>query len=69
MSGSPAPLGIGKIELESEAWVMGFICEGYAAEGAADISGYGGWRSYIKAAELSSGPSSPISGPVLGPVL
>jgi allophanate hydrolase len=54
IAGIPAPLGIGKIELESEAWVTGFICEGYAAEGAADISSYGGWRSYIKAAALPS---------------
>lgn len=52
ITGIPAPLGIGKIELESGAWVTGFACEGYAAEGAADISSYGGWRSYIKAASV-----------------
>jgi allophanate hydrolase len=48
----PPPLGIGKIELESGAWVTGFICEGYAADDAADISSYGGWRAYIKAAVI-----------------
>jgi allophanate hydrolase len=52
VSGIPAPLGIGKIELESGAWVSGFICEGYATQGAADISSYGGWRAYLKAGVL-----------------
>ena len=52
IAGIPAPLGIGKIELESGAWVTGFACEGYAAEGASDISSYGGWRAYIKAASV-----------------
>ncbi|MDP8986689.1 MAG: allophanate hydrolase [Pseudomonadota bacterium] len=48
----PAPLGVGKIELASGDWVPGFICEGYAARGATDISGYGGWREYLKAAPV-----------------
>jgi allophanate hydrolase len=52
MTDIPAPLGLGKVELESGEWVTGFICEGYAADGAADISSYGGWRAYIKAAVI-----------------
>jgi allophanate hydrolase len=48
----PAPLGMGKIELDSGALVTGFLCEGYASEGAADITSYGGWRDYVKAALL-----------------
>jgi allophanate hydrolase len=40
----PAPLGIGKVELEDGLEVPGFICEGYAAEGAEDISAIGSWR-------------------------
>jgi allophanate hydrolase len=40
----PAPLGIGKVELEDGLQVPGFICEGYAAEGAEDISAIGSWR-------------------------
>jgi allophanate hydrolase len=48
----PAPLGTGKIELESGALVTGFLCEAYASEGAADITSYGGWRDYVKAAVL-----------------
>lgn len=47
VSGIPAPLGIGKVELEDGTWVAGFICEGYAAEGAVDITSHGGWRAYI----------------------
>jgi allophanate hydrolase len=48
VAGIPAPLGVGKIELASGAWVSGFICEGFAAEKAMDITQYGGWRAYLK---------------------
>ncbi len=44
----PSPLGIGKVELADGRWVNGFICEGYAFEGARDVTAFGGWRSYIK---------------------
>jgi allophanate hydrolase len=47
VQGIPAPLGIGKIELQNGVGVAGFICEGYAATGAADITEFGGWRAYI----------------------
>ena len=47
IAGIPAPLSMGKIELESGAMVTGFLCEAYAAEGAADITRYGGWRTYL----------------------
>jgi allophanate hydrolase len=53
IAGIPAPLGLGKIQLESGDWVTGFICEGYAADGASDISSYGGWRAYLGAAGAS----------------
>ncbi|MDQ6422815.1 allophanate hydrolase [Paenibacillus sp. LHD-117] len=45
-AGIPAPLGIGKVELEDGTEVPGFICEGYAAHlnGAEDITATGGWR-------------------------
>lgn len=43
----PAPLGIGRLELEDGREVSGFICEGFAAEGAEDISQLGGWRRYL----------------------
>jgi allophanate hydrolase len=41
----PAPLGIGKIELEDGTEIPGFICEGYAADSAKDITKFGGWRN------------------------
>ena len=44
----PAPLGIGKVALEGGKMVSGFLCEAHAVEGAADITAYGGWRSYIE---------------------
>jgi allophanate hydrolase len=40
----PAPLGIGKVELQDGSEVPGFICEGYAAEDGEDISDAGSWR-------------------------
>jgi allophanate hydrolase len=50
-----APLGLGSIELADGRFVHGFVCEALAIAGATDISGYGGWRSYL--ASLSP-PSS-----------
>ncbi|MEH7094162.1 allophanate hydrolase [Neobacillus vireti] len=40
----PSPLGLGRVELEDGTEVLGFICEGIAAENAEDISYTGGWR-------------------------
>ena len=45
----PAPLGIGKLRLEDGEMVSGFLCEPYAAEGAEDISSFGGWRAFRRA--------------------
>jgi allophanate hydrolase len=42
-----APLGIARVELDDGSWVQGFVCEGWAAQGAADISAYRGWRAYL----------------------
>jgi allophanate hydrolase len=47
VQGIPAPLGIGQVELQNGARVPGFICEGYAASGSADITEFGGWRAYL----------------------
>jgi allophanate hydrolase len=46
VAGIPAPLGIGKIELESGEQVAGFVCESYAVSGAEDITGLASWRRY-----------------------
>jgi allophanate hydrolase len=43
----PAPLGIGKVELDDGSEVPGFVCEAYASTDAEDITSAGGWRSYI----------------------
>lgn len=39
----PAPLGLGKVKLQSGAEVTGFICEPYAQQESEDITRYGGW--------------------------
>lgn len=46
VAGIPAPLGIGKVELASGAWVPGFICEPCGMEGAKDITALGSWRKF-----------------------
>jgi allophanate hydrolase len=42
----PAPLGIGRIELEDGESVPGFLCEAHALDRATDITRWGGWRAY-----------------------
>lgn len=48
VSNIPAPLGIGKLELEDGRWVTGFICEPYALQDAEDITSFGGWKAYME---------------------
>jgi len=48
VAGIPAPLGIGKVELEDGTRVPGFICENDGIEGAKDITSFGNWRAYLK---------------------
>lgn len=47
VAGIPAPLGIGKVTLESGASIPGFICEEGGIVGARDISQFGGWRGWL----------------------
>jgi allophanate hydrolase len=49
VAGIPAPLGIGKVDLEDGQQVSGFLCESHAVEGARDITALGGWRQYLSA--------------------
>ena len=49
----PAPLGIGRIEMENGAWLQGFLCEAYALAGAEEISRHGGWRAYRAAMSIA----------------
>ena len=48
LQGITAPLGLGKIELESGEWVTGFICEPYGIIDAEEITKFGSWRSYVQ---------------------
>jgi allophanate hydrolase len=47
LTGIPAPLGLGKVQLADGTWETGFICEPYGLEGARDISEFGGWRAWL----------------------
>ncbi|MCD1258556.1 allophanate hydrolase [Paenibacillus athensensis] len=44
----PAPLGIGKIELQDGSQVPGFVCEAWVAAEAEDITATGGWRAAVE---------------------
>lgn len=46
LAGIPAPLGLGSVELADGIWEKGFICEGFAVQGALDITPLAGWRAY-----------------------
>lgn len=46
----PAPLSIGKLQLEDGQSVSGFLCEPCAISAAEDISTFGGWRAYRQSA-------------------
>ena len=43
----PAPLAVGRIELDDGTAVSGFLCESFATTGAADVTATGGWRRYL----------------------
>lgn len=46
VAGVPAPLAIGKVELDDGREVAGFVCEPAPLADAPDITSYGGWRAY-----------------------
>jgi allophanate hydrolase len=45
----PAPLSLGRVQLEDGRSECGFLCEHHALAGAPDISEYGGWRAWLAA--------------------
>ncbi len=51
----PPPLGIGSVTLENGDVVKCFICEGFAIEGATEITSFGGWRNYLAGGRGSRG--------------
>lgn len=44
----PSPLAIGNVRLDDGVWVKGFLCEPAGVAGAAEITRFGGWRSYVR---------------------
>lgn len=48
LTGIPAPLGLGKVQLEDDSWETGFICDAWGLNGAEDISRFGGWRAWLQ---------------------
>lgn len=49
LSGLPAPMQLGAVELDDGAWTTAFGCDAAAAAAAEDISEYGGWRAALAA--------------------
>lgn len=47
LTGIPAPLGLGKVQLADGRWETGFICDPYGLEGATDITEFGGWKAWL----------------------
>jgi allophanate hydrolase len=45
----PAPLALGRVQLDDGGLVVGFIAEHYATASATDITEYGGWRAALRA--------------------
>jgi allophanate hydrolase len=50
------PLGLGRVLLADGREVLGFLCEGYVASAALDITVSGGWRAHLAA---TAGLASP----------
>jgi allophanate hydrolase len=49
MAGLASPMAVGLVGLDDGRDVLGFLCEAAAMAGAADITGYGGWRAWREA--------------------
>ncbi|TGD74629.1 allophanate hydrolase [Mangrovimicrobium sediminis] len=49
LSGIPAPLALGKVQLADDGWYTGFVAEARATEGACEITSHGGWRAWLDA--------------------
>jgi allophanate hydrolase len=47
VAGIPAPLAIGKVELENGTQVPGFLCESHAITNATEITHLASWRAYL----------------------
>jgi allophanate hydrolase len=52
IDGVPPPLTIGNVRLANGEQVKGFLLESVAAQGARDISSFGGWRAFLAAQKV-----------------
>jgi allophanate hydrolase len=43
----PAPMNLGRVELDDGEWVVGFGCHAEAARGGRDITDHGGWLAWL----------------------
>ncbi len=57
----PAPLALGRVQLHDGQLVTGFVCEGYAAGGALDVTDHGGWRAYLEHRAASPGATASVA--------
>ncbi len=49
LAGLPAPMQLGRVELDNGSWTTAFGCEGAAAAAGKDIGEYGGWHAALAA--------------------
>nr|WP_205830995.1 allophanate hydrolase [Microbispora sp. CL1-1] len=53
----PRPMTFGQVELADGANVPGFLCAPEGLRGAADITGHGGWRAYLRSQAVHGRPA------------
>lgn len=54
----PAPLCIGTVRLADGTRPKGFLVEPAGLQGAAEITGHGGWRAYLASRDRASGANA-----------
>ncbi|MEM1434552.1 MAG: allophanate hydrolase [Pseudomonadota bacterium] len=54
LAGIPAPLGLGKVQLDDGSEVVGFIGAAGCEQGARDVTVHGGWRGWLAAREAGT---------------
>ncbi len=54
LAGIPSPLGLGRVLLDDDSDVCGFVCESLAMSGKRDITSLGGWRQFLAERALPS---------------
>lgn len=56
LSDLASPMTVGKVTLDDGRTALGFLCEPWVVDGAADVSSYGGWAAYRAAADQATVP-------------